>query len=43
MDKSVLLPFGSFGLAHKKLQLLRNDFDTWESTTIAADFPEGAS
>jgi len=30
-------------LARKKLDLLRNDFDTWESTTIAADFPEGAS
>jgi len=29
-------------LARKKLDMLRSDFDAWESTTIAADFPEGA-
>lgn len=28
--------------ARKKLDLMRNDFDTWESTTVGADFPEGA-
>jgi len=29
-------------LARKKVDLLRNDFDAWESTTLGADFPEGA-
>ena len=28
--------------ARKKLDFMRNDFDTWESTTVGADFPEGA-
>lgn len=28
-------------LARKKLDLMRTDFDSWESTTLAADFPEG--
>ncbi len=27
-------------LARKKLDLLRRDFDTWERTTLSADFPE---
>ncbi|MEN0054071.1 MAG: oxidoreductase [Mucilaginibacter sp.] len=27
--------------AHAKLQELKADFDTWEKTTIGADFPEG--
>ena len=39
----LLLGRTALELARKKLDLLRNDFDTWESTTIAADFPEGAS
>ena len=26
-------------LARKKLELMRNDFDKWESTTLSADFP----
>ena len=29
-------------LARKKLESLRTDFDSWESTTVAADFPKGA-
>ena len=28
-------------LARKKLDLMRTDFDSWESTTLGADFPEG--
>jgi len=28
-------------LAHKKLDSMRTDFDTWKSTTLGADFPEG--
>ncbi len=28
-------------LARKKLTSMRKDFDSWESTTLAADFPEG--
>jgi NAD(P)-dependent dehydrogenase (short-subunit alcohol dehydrogenase family) len=28
--------------ARRKLDFLRKDFDSWESTTIDADFPEGA-
>ena len=39
----LLLGRTALELARKKLDLLRNDFDTWESTTIAADFPVGAS
>jgi NAD(P)-dependent dehydrogenase (short-subunit alcohol dehydrogenase family) len=38
----LLLGKTALELARKKLELLRYDFDTWESTTIAADFPEGA-
>ena len=30
-------------LARKKLELLRKDFDKWESTTLGADFPPSAS
>ena len=30
-------------LARKKVDFLRNDFDAWESTTLGADFPTGAS
>lgn len=29
--------------ARAKLDLLKKDFDTWEETTVNADFPEGAS
>ena len=29
-------------LARQKLDLMRTDFDSWESTTLGADFPEGA-
>jgi NAD(P)-dependent dehydrogenase (short-subunit alcohol dehydrogenase family) len=29
-------------LARKKLDFMRNDFDAWESTTLAADFPQSA-
>jgi NAD(P)-dependent dehydrogenase (short-subunit alcohol dehydrogenase family) len=39
----LLLGKSALELARKKLDLLRNDFDTWEATTIGADFPEGAS
>ena len=28
--------------ARKKLDFMRSDFDAWESTTVGADFPEGA-
>jgi NAD(P)-dependent dehydrogenase (short-subunit alcohol dehydrogenase family) len=39
----LLLGKGALELARKKLDLLRSDFDTWESTTIGADFPENES
>jgi hypothetical protein len=39
----LLLGKTALELARKKLDLMRNDFDTWESTTIGADFPDGAS
>jgi NAD(P)-dependent dehydrogenase (short-subunit alcohol dehydrogenase family) len=39
----LLLGKTALDLAHKKLDLMRNDFDTWESTTLGADFPEGTS
>jgi NAD(P)-dependent dehydrogenase (short-subunit alcohol dehydrogenase family) len=39
----LLLGKTALELARKKLDLLRNDFDTWEATTLAADFPEGAT
>jgi NAD(P)-dependent dehydrogenase (short-subunit alcohol dehydrogenase family) len=38
----LLLGAAALGLARKKLDLLRNDFDTWEATTLGADFPAGA-
>ena len=28
-------------VARKKLEMLRKDFDTWEATTVGADYPEG--
>ncbi len=30
----------ALGLAHKKLETLKKDFDTWKETTLGADFPE---
>ena len=38
----LLLGRTALELARKKLDFMRNDFDTWESTTVAADFPAGA-
>jgi len=38
----LLLGKTALELARKKLDFMRNDFDTWESTTVAADFPAGA-
>ena len=37
----LLLGKTALELARKKLDLLRKDFDTWEATTVGADFPEG--
>lgn len=37
----LLLGKAALELARKKLESLRHDFDTWESTTLGADFPEG--
>ena len=37
----LLLGRTALELARKKLDFMRNDFDTWESTTVAADFPAG--
>ena len=37
----LLLGKTALELARKKLASLRNDFDSWESTTLAADFPDG--
>jgi NAD(P)-dependent dehydrogenase (short-subunit alcohol dehydrogenase family) len=37
----LLLGKPALELARKKLDLLRKDFDAWESTTVGADFPEG--
>jgi hypothetical protein len=39
----LLLGKTALELARKKLDLMSKDFNTWESTTIGADFPEGAS
>ncbi|VXC70719.1 Estradiol 17-beta-dehydrogenase [Burkholderia sp. 8Y] len=36
----LLLGKTALELARKKLDLLKRDFDTWEKTTIGADFPE---
>jgi NAD(P)-dependent dehydrogenase (short-subunit alcohol dehydrogenase family) len=38
----LLLGKTALELARKKLDLLRQDFDTWEATTVGADFPEGS-
>jgi NAD(P)-dependent dehydrogenase (short-subunit alcohol dehydrogenase family) len=38
----LLLGKAALELARKKLELMRNDFDTWESTTVGADYPEGS-
>ncbi len=38
----LLLGKTALELARKKLASMRNDFDSWEATTLAADFPEGA-
>ncbi|MGP1679135.1 MAG: oxidoreductase [Burkholderiales bacterium] len=39
----LLLGKAALNLARKKLDFMRNDFDTWEATTLGADFPESAS
>jgi NAD(P)-dependent dehydrogenase (short-subunit alcohol dehydrogenase family) len=39
----LLLGKTALDLARKKLGSMRNDFDTWESTTLGADFPQSAS
>ncbi len=39
----LLLGSAALNLARTKLDFMRNDFDTWESTTTGADFPEGAN
>ena len=39
----LLLGKAALILARKKLDFMRNDFDTWESTTLGADFPASAS
>jgi NAD(P)-dependent dehydrogenase (short-subunit alcohol dehydrogenase family) len=39
----LLLGKTALELARKKLELLRKDFDKWESTTLGADFPPSAS
>jgi NAD(P)-dependent dehydrogenase (short-subunit alcohol dehydrogenase family) len=39
----LLLGKTALELARKKLDLMSSDFNAWESTTIGADFPEGAS
>lgn len=38
----LLLGKAALELARKKLDLMRTDFDNWESTTLGADFPDGA-
>jgi hypothetical protein len=38
----LLLGKAALDMARKKLEFMRNEFDTWESTTVGADFPEGA-
>jgi NAD(P)-dependent dehydrogenase (short-subunit alcohol dehydrogenase family) len=39
----LLLGKAALELARKKVASLTHDFDTWEKTTIGADFPEGSS
>ena len=36
----LLLGKPALALARKKLESLKKDFDTWESTTLSADYPE---
>ncbi len=38
----LLLGKAALELARKKVDLLKHDFDTWEKTTVGADFPEGS-
>jgi len=38
----LLLGRAALDLARKKLEFMRSDFDTWESTAVGTDFPEGA-
>jgi NAD(P)-dependent dehydrogenase (short-subunit alcohol dehydrogenase family) len=38
----LLLGQAALGLARRKLDLLRADFDAWEATTLGADYPGGA-
>jgi NAD(P)-dependent dehydrogenase (short-subunit alcohol dehydrogenase family) len=38
----LLLGKAALDLARKKLEFMRGDFDTWEATTLGADFPPGA-
>lgn len=37
----LLLGVAALNGARNKLEVLKKDFDTWEQTTIGADFPEG--
>jgi NAD(P)-dependent dehydrogenase (short-subunit alcohol dehydrogenase family) len=39
----LLLGKAALNLARKKLDSMRNDFDTWEPTTLGADFPGSTS
>ena len=39
----LLLGKAALELARKKVDSLTHDFDTWEKTTMGADFPEGSS
>jgi NAD(P)-dependent dehydrogenase (short-subunit alcohol dehydrogenase family) len=39
----LLLGKAALEFARKKIDLMNRDFDTWEATTIGADFPEQAS
>ncbi|WP_131193804.1 oxidoreductase [Lichenihabitans psoromatis] len=40
--RHLLLGKPALDLARKKLETLKADFDTWESVTLGADYPEGA-
>jgi NAD(P)-dependent dehydrogenase (short-subunit alcohol dehydrogenase family) len=37
----LLLGKMALDVARNKLEMLRKDFDTWEATTVGADYPEG--
>ena len=39
----LLLGKAALELARKKVDLLKHDFDTWEKTTVGADFPESSN